>query len=164
MATTNFPPFDSYVCPGDTVTCERDGFTLTARLEYDQDSGPPDQRSDGFWPSLDPKAAGYIGPKSKTTLARHMAHARQVMDGWKNDEWFYCGVVLSVEREGVMLVEHAASLWCIEANYPVRDKRRRNLNNYVTEVANDMLDEALGEGRRVLTKLFGDTNKEAHYA
>ena len=69
------------------------------------------------------------------------------MEAWRGDEWFYCGIVLSVAFEGVTLDTHAASLWGIEANYPDSD------NAYLTDVANELLPEALDAGRAVLAKL-----------
>lgn len=62
---TQFPDFDRYVCEGDTVTVEIDGFTLTATIYRDDDGSAPDERQDGFWPSLDENDAGYIGPSPK---------------------------------------------------------------------------------------------------
>ena len=59
----------------------------------------------------------------------------------KNDEWFYCGVILSVALEGITLDRFAASLWGIEANYPDSD------NAYLSEVANELLPEALAEAK-----------------
>lgn len=139
--------FDRYACIGDTITAAIDGFDITARLEHDDTPDRPDERQDGFWPSLDPNDAGYIGPRSKSTLARHMAKAKEVMAAWERDEWTYVGVVLSVERNGVTLARHAASLWGIEMNYPGGD------NSYLTEVANELLDEALDEARNTLERL-----------
>lgn len=134
----SFPKFHAFVCVGDTVTTDTDGYTLTATIYRDDCGDRPDQRSDGFWPSLDPKAAGYIGPKSQRTLQRRMATAQAVMTAWKNDEWFYCGVVVTVEREGVPLVgRYQHALWGIEANYPGSD------NSYLSEVADELADEAL---------------------
>jgi len=63
--------------------------------------------------------------------------AERVMAAWKNDEWFYCGVILSVAIDGLTLDRFAASLWGIEANYPDSD------NAYLSEVANELLFEAL---------------------
>lgn len=153
--------FGRYVCVGDTITTEAEGFTVTATIHYDQDSGPPDEECDGFWPSLDPKDDGYIGPKSKSTLARHMAHARHVLESWKNDEWFYCGIVLSVSKNGIELDDHAAALWRIDANYPARGKRAQaKTNDYLSEVADEMLGEALEAGKAALAKLC-DCDKAA---
>lgn len=144
----SFPKFDRYVCEGDSVSLEIDGFTVTARIYRDDCSDRPDERQDGFWPSLDPNDAGYIGPKSKSTLARHMAKAKAIVKAWENDEWFYCGVCLTVEKEGVQLTgryDHA--LWGVECNYPGSD------NSYLTDVAHDLLDEALEAAREKLEAL-----------
>ncbi|ABI77983.1 hypothetical protein HNE_1441 [Hyphomonas neptunium ATCC 15444] len=69
------------------------------------------------------------------------------MAGWRKDEWFYCGVVLSVSIDGVELAPHAASLWGLEANYPGSE------NEALTQSANDLLPEALAEAGLVLTRL-----------
>ena len=151
-----FPDFDRYVCEGDTVTLDIDGFTLTATLYSDDGSDgsdAPDERDDGFWPSLDPDDAGYIGNKSKSTLARHLARAKQVMQAWKDDEWFYCGVAVTVEREGVQLTgryDHA--LWGIECNYPERNKRHRP-NDYLAQVASEYIGEVLDAARAKIAAL-----------
>src|SRR3989304_5994944 len=78
--------FGHYADTGDSITCEVDGFTVTATLEYDDRCDSPDQNDEGFWPSLDPDSPGYIGPKSQRTLARRMAKAQAVMDAWNNDK------------------------------------------------------------------------------
>ena len=59
------------------------------------------------------------------------------MAAWKNDEWFYCGVILSASIDGLELTDHAASLWGIEANHPDSD------NAYLSKVANELLSEAI---------------------
>ena len=144
--------FAAYSCNGDTISATIDGFDVIARLEWcDSSHEAPDKADCGFWPSLDPKSDGYIGPKSKRTLARHMAHAREVLEAWRTDEWWRVGVVLSVSRNGIELEDHAAALWGIECNYPTRG--RRNPNAYLTEAANDLLPEALETGRRLLASL-----------
>ena len=58
------------------------------------------------------------------------------MAAWLNDEWFYCGIILSVSIGETILTDHAASLWGIEANYPESN------NSYLTDVANELLPEA----------------------
>ena len=52
--------FASFVCPGDVITCEIEGFTVSARIIPDDCPDPPDQRQDGFWPSLYKDAPGFI--------------------------------------------------------------------------------------------------------
>ena len=132
--------FDTFVCEGDSISCEVDGLTITATVERDNDSGRPDKEMDGFWPSLNPSDAGYIGKKSRSTLARHMKQAKEVMQAWLDDEWYWCGIVLSVSKGGWQF-DHAASLWGIDCNYPVKGKRRANA--YLRDVANELLQEAL---------------------
>lgn len=151
--------FDSFVCEGDTITGQVDGYTVTARVVRDDRPDAPDKRQDGFWPTLDPKDAGYIGAdKTEADLEAAKARAKSVMDAWENDEWFYCGIVVRVARAGVTLDGHAASLWGIEANYPDSD------NAYLTEVARELVPEAIAAARVALATLCagcGFENAEA---
>ena len=141
--------FDSFACEGDTITCEVDGFTFTARIVADDCPDAPDQRQDGFWPSLYKDAPGFIGPGNgfRKRFAEAQANAEAVMDAWRKGEWFYCGIVLSVERDGIELESHAASLWGVECNYPGTD------NSYLTTVANELLPAALDAGRAAASRL-----------
>ncbi|MFC2950799.1 hypothetical protein ACFOOP_02600 [Marinicaulis aureus] len=141
--------FDSFVCEGDSIACEADGFEIAARVVRDDCPDAPDKRQDGFWPSEYIGDPGFIGPGPnwRQRLAESRAEAEAIMAAWRNDEWFYCGVVLSVSREGVTLAGHAASLWGVEANYPGSD------NSYLTEVANELLPEALDAARAALARL-----------
>ncbi|OZB12318.1 MAG: hypothetical protein B7X53_18345, partial [Hyphomonas sp. 34-62-18] len=104
---------------------------------------------DGFWPSLYKDAPGFIGPgpNHRQRFAKAQAEAEAIMEGWRKGEWFYCGIVLSVSLDGIELAPHAASLWGIEANYPETD------NSYLTEVAGNLLPDALAAAREVLTRL-----------
>jgi len=131
--------FDSYVCLGDSISCEVGAYTVTARITHDDTPDAPDDRQDGFWPSLYKDDAGFIGAGNgwRERYERQQAKAEAIMAAWKNDEWFYCGVILSVKIESHELTDHAASLWGIEANYP------DSQNDYLTEVANDLLGEAI---------------------
>lgn len=130
--------FSDYVCLGDSITCEVQGYTVSARICHDDTGGRPDQRQDGFWPSLIKTDAGFIGAdKNLDDFMKQQAKAQAIMDAWKKDEWFYCGVILSVKIEDVEITDHGASLWGIETNYP------NSKNEYLTEVANELLGEAL---------------------
>jgi len=145
--------FAGYVSQGDSIRCEVDGFVCVATLHYDDDTTPPDKRQDGFWPSLDPNDAGYIGPKSKRTLAREHAHMAHVMDSWLRDEWHYYGVDVQVYREGVRLTDKwAFALWGIEGNWPPR-RKGKNPNAYFRDVANDLLPDALASAKAKIAKL-----------
>jgi hypothetical protein len=149
--------FATFVCPGDTITCEVDGFTIMAAIVQDDCPDAPDQRQDGFWPSLYKDAPGSIGPGNgfRERFAKAQAEAKAVMEGWRKGDWFYCGIVLSVALEGVTLDSHAASLWGVEANYPGSD------NTYLTEVADELLSEALDTARAVLARLRAVPASEA---
>ena len=140
--------FDNYVCIGDTITCAVDGYTVTARITHDENTDAPDERQDGFWPSLYPDDAGFIGAGNgwRDRFDAAQARAEKVMAAWKNDEWYYCGVILSVSIDGLTLDRFAASLWGIEANYPDSD------NAYLSEVANELLLEALEAAKAERTR------------
>lgn len=142
-ASPKFPgSFGKYVCEHDTILATHNGITYSATILRDDDNTPPDLRQDGYWPSLDPKTAGYIGPKSKRALAREHKRMQDVLDAWNRDEWFYCGVLIRASFDSIEIERNAASLWGIEANYP-RDNRNRIPNKYLTEVANELLPEAI---------------------
>ena len=155
--------FDAYACEGDSIRCEVDGFTVAARIVADDCPDAPDQRQDGFWPSLYKDAPGFIGEADQESvwgtdspperngfrqrLAEAQAKAEAVMEAWRKGEWFYCGIVLSIERDGIELDDHAASLWGVECNYPRTD------NSCLTIVANELLPEALNAGRAAASRL-----------
>jgi hypothetical protein len=140
--------FPSYVCPGDSITSEAGPFTVLAQVVPDDCSDAPDQRQDGFWPSLYADAPGFIGPgpNHRQRFAEAQAKAEAVMEGWRKGDWFYCGIMLAVSLEGVDLAVQV-SLWGIEANYPGTD------NSYLTEVANELLPEAITVARERLAGL-----------
>lgn len=152
MFTTRFA---SFVCTGDRITCEAGPFEVTARIAADDCPDAPDQRQDGFWPSLYKDAPGFIGPgpNHRQRFAEAQAHADAVMKGWRQGDWFYCGIVLSVSLEGVELVAHAASLWGLEANYPGTD------NSYLSDTANELVPEALAAARDVLARLAAHADR-----
>lgn len=141
--------FSDFVCEGDCITCEAQGFEINARIVRDDWPDAPDERQDGFWPSLYKDAPGFIGagPNHRERFAQAQARAEAVVAAWRKDEWFYCGIVLAVAREGVTLERHAASLWGIEANYPDSD------NAYLTDVAGELLPEAIAAGHATLARL-----------
>jgi len=142
--------FDRYVCEGDSIACEIEGFRVTARIVRADCPEAPDRRQDGFWPSLYINDPGFIGPGNnfRERLARAQAEAEAIMTAWRRDDWFYCGIVLAIECETVELETHAASLWGIEANYPGSD------NAYLSEVADALLADALEAGRSALARLM----------
>lgn len=108
--------FDKYACVRDTIRRNiTDSVAVVARLEYDQDSTPYD---------FDCYSAADI-------------------NRWKAEEWFYGGVVLSIEVDGEKVRDHVASLWRIDVNFGED-------NSYLAEVANDLLEEAKDEIHDIL--------------
>jgi hypothetical protein len=145
--------FQNYVCLGDSICVDIGDYTVTARIAHDDTIDKPDERDCGFWPSLDPNAAGFIGTGNgwRNRFDEQQAKAESVMAAWKNDDWFYCGIILSVSIDETTIIDHAASLWGIEANYPDSD------NSYLAQVANELLSEAMDAAkleRKRLCALF----------
>ena len=114
------PKFQKYVCIGDSVAWSAEGFDITARVEYDYDTRPADFELCDY----------------------------EQIKAWRNNEWFFGGIVLSVSRNGVELTDHAASLWGVYCNMGED-------NDYLSEVCEDLQDEAIDiareEVRRILT-------------
>lgn len=150
--------FLKYACVDDSIAFEsEDGFLVEARIVHDSCTPSPDKHNDGFWPSLNPREAGYIGDdKTSHDLAVAMAQANSVLAAWVNGDWFYCGIVLSVSRvvriagrveQKIVIAPNAASLWGIECNHPESD------NAYLNETANDLIPEALEYARAAIQEL-----------
>jgi hypothetical protein len=146
MAKMKFDtPFANYVCEGDTITTSRGKWEAKATVYRDDCGDSPDQRDDGFWPSRNKADAGYV-PAAKFSEAQK--HAERVMAAWKADEWYYCGVAVTVSYAGIELThKYGAALWGIECNYPGSD------NAYLRDVANELIDEAMAEAKVKLAEL-----------
>jgi len=114
MSKAKFPQFNSYACIGDSITWQKEGFDITATLHADTGSHVHDSEC-------------YSPIKIKQ---------------WFNDEWFFVGVVLSVLKNGVMVDEHASSLWGISCNY------NKKLNRYLTEIAKELQSEAIETAKK----------------
>jgi hypothetical protein len=97
--------------------------TWTPVHKYDDDSGRPDDNDEGFWPSLDRKAAGWIGDNPERSYAEQMADAQTRMDRFNEGAWHYIGVRARAELaipvgqgcRRLMTVE-SAGLWGVESD------------------------------------------------
>lgn len=166
--------FAKYACEGDTITCTVDGYDVAARIERDNDTGAPWEAHDGHgpvteWTSRAKRAGERVLAQDRGsfryydfaeavriakrdgwgpgTPAEAVEADYRALRAWSADEWFWCGIVLSVSRNGVVLDKHAASLWGIDCNHP-------NGNNaYLLEVANELLPEALEAAKAIRAKL-----------
>ena len=123
--------------PGERTLCE-DG---AHSLYYDVKESTALARKDGW--DAPPYGKGTAGERAKRAVEADF----QSMRGWCQNDWSYCGVVLSVRRSDVELDKHAASLWGIDVNHPHGDHK------YLQTVANELLPEALDAGRKVLERL-----------
>lgn len=114
MSKSKFPQFNSYACIGDSITWQKDDFDITAEIHADNFSHVDD-------------CDCYSSIKIKQ---------------WKNDEWFFCGVVLSVSKNDILISKHAASIWGIECNY------NKEANRYLSEVAQELESEAIEAAKK----------------
>ena len=131
---TNSPSFDQFVCVGDTIEIERDGFVFTATIEHDQDA----QIDDDDCHNVDQSVTGCDDGQQERLLAARAS--------WFADGWFYCCISVNASRKGIDLGA-VASLCSIEANYPGSD------NAYLTEVALALVAEGMGTARAALDEL-----------
>ncbi len=128
--------FSGYAYIEDTIETTAGKIIVVAKILRDEDTTIDDD---------------YYSQDMTGCTDEQQAEIERVRDAWYSNEWFYCGIVLSVyyenEHTRIELHDHAASLWGIECNYPGSD------NSYLTEVANDMLSEAIEEGQIALDSL-----------
>ena len=80
------PKFNKHPCPGDSITWRNGGFTLTARIKFDDVTRP--REFDGY---------------SEEDIKR-----------WEADEWCYVGIVVTAEYNGWLLCDPAARLFGLE--------------------------------------------------
>lgn len=140
--------FRRYVCEGDSIEVEHNGLTYRATIKRDDIGDSPGGKAGWFLAVSGPEKRGLHWPKSVRTLQRQTQRAKEVLDAWKKDEWFYCGIVLSVhDSDGDTLLKHAASLWGVDCNYPNPGRHRPNA--YLNTVAGELLQEAIAAAPQI---------------
>jgi hypothetical protein len=88
----------------------------------DDNSEAPDERDEGFWPSLDKDAAGWIGDNPEVSFEEQERKANERMIAWERDEWYYIGiqarahVTVVCNGTGTMLQFDSPGLWGIESD------------------------------------------------
>lgn len=178
--------FSDVCTEGDEITREIGGFTVTARIERDRDMGRPWEVADGHGPVSDwtdrpkrpgelviwqdlyhcryydyeeaikiAKRDGWDAPPYKTgtpgeQAERAVRHDYAYLRAWCNNDWYWCGIVLSVYRAGVMLDANAAAMWGTECHIDGSD------NLHLTELANELLDEAVKKGTKIMNEILAD--------
>ena len=117
---TKFPSFPKYSCVGDKINWVNGEFLLTATIHQDCDTKP--EEFDCY-------------------------HVDDIIL-FNLDQWFYCGIVISVEKQGIMIEENAVALWGIECNFPGSD------NSYLAEVVQELEDEAIEAGKAEMQRMI----------
>lgn len=119
--------FDNYAIEDEQAHGEHreQGFTVTARIVYDEGSTPQNKAD-----------AGVYSPEA--------------VDAWNRDQWWYGGVVLTVSYGGIVLDDHAASLWGLEVNFPGAEGG----NAYLGEAADELIPEAMECGRKARAEML----------
>lgn len=119
--------FDSYATAGEQAKGEHheQGYTITARLVHDADATPENRADEGVY-------------------------SPEAVDAWNRDRWWYGGVVLTVSYGGVVLDDHAASLWGLEVNFPGAEGG----NAYLGEAADELIPEAMECGRKARAEML----------
>ena len=75
------------------------------------------------------------------------------LKAWCDDEWHWAGIAVTVSRDGVELTDqYDHALWGIDGNW------KGESSDYLTEVANDLLDDALEAAKRRLDSLMNDAD------
>ena len=122
----SIPKFPSFAVVGDSINWGHEGFDLTATVIYD----------------------------NSTHIAGFDCYSALKIKQWNNNEWFFCGIVISVEKNDVLLSDHAASLWGIECNY--NKKGNVYLSTVCAELQGEAIETAKKEEKRIIEALTGN--------
>ena len=129
MTAPKFPEeFAPSVREGDSLswTDDSNGAVYTATIVLDPEAGIDDNDAHNEEMAEDDETRRSI---------------REAREAYLRGDWWYAGIVLTVK---VSFGKHrikgtVGSLWAVEANYPGSD------NSYLTEVANELLEEAVAK-------------------
>lgn len=119
MNQNESPHFLAYVLPGDSTTWEKNGFIIKATIMYDDVADPRNNKE---------------------------AYLDADIERWLKDDWFFCGVVLSVSYMGLELHDSSASLWGIECN--ITDDNT-HLDSIVKELEDEAVSAAIDKLHRI---------------
>lgn len=176
--------FSDFSFVGDMIMCQTNGFLIYARVDSNDDMGPPWVEHDGHGPVSDwtdrlprpgervlatdryhhryydwdaaiakaleegwdapPYRQGTPMEQAERAVKRDFKH----MKAWCDNEWFWCTITLSVYRGTVLLDEYAA----MESGLPCNDGD----NSHLTEAANELLDEAIAAGNKIMNEILAD--------
>jgi len=124
------------------------------RTEHDDTKGRPDEDDEGFWPSSDPDACGYVEP---SRFDEAMRKAQERMDAFDRGDWHFCGVVARAEilipiggNSFRSLMIESAGLWGIESDS----------GDYLREVYEEEKDELRAQLRMFADCILSDKTSE----
>jgi hypothetical protein len=153
MFTTEFPGGNA-VRSGASIKCTINGIEYTATIHRDDDSGRPGDNDEGFWPSLDRSAPGWIGDNPPKPYEQQMAECEAVIARWKAGKMVYCGIVLSARKAHASLIPaYECALWGLDINWPHGD------NGHLLETANELLRDAVLTAEAALAKAIESARK-----
>lgn len=120
-------------------TRKPDGFYVQfERLLIDNDTtGRPDEHDEGFLPSQDPNAAGWVAPEN---FESEMQKARAHMQAFESGIWSFIGVrarancMVVRNGTGTLFNLESAGLWGVES-----DSSEEDLNQIFEEEKADLL-------------------------
>lgn len=101
--------FQNYTCVGNTDTIHIGKYSVTATIVPDEGASPN------------------CGCYDEKDVAE-----------WEAGNWEFVGVVLSVEYNGELISNNAASTWGIEADFSLSDTA-----SYIAECANNLISDAI---------------------
>jgi hypothetical protein len=176
--------FDDCVSEGDTITCEKDGLTITALIERDEDMGPPWKEHDGHGPVSDWRPKDSKRPNEKILCedrgsCRFYDWAAAIKlakeDGWDAPPYGEGTpgqqAERAVQRDFELLKNWCADEWFwVSVTLSVSKNDVDILDNaaslggvaancgddnaYLTTVANELLGEAVEAGKVALAKMI----------
>jgi hypothetical protein len=100
MIQFNHVKFNDNVCNGDFIATTVGNVEVRATIVADEDTKPSD----------------------------FDCYTNEERRAWGRGEWYFCGIVLSIRANGIVVDDHHESLWGIDTQSGA----------YLTEVANDM--------------------------
>lgn len=133
------PDFGDFVCAGDSVRWKRGPFQFVATVEYDNDTRATDFDQPGWY--LD------------TTAVTNGAANKAIIDAWKNNEWWFGNLVVTVSLDDQVLATESS---CgIEINFPAEERDSwHKANGYLSIAAEEMENELMFAAKKRAKELI----------
>ncbi len=106
------PKFDDYICVGDSVRWEQDGFAMEATVEHDGD----------------------------IHVSNYDCYSKIKINQWLNDEWYFGVIEITASKCGVELATNY--LGGVEINYNKKANRQLNGHIFEMDTAEEAIAEA----------------------